>query len=146
MKRFLIFGAILGEILGLICFSLDILIWDYMGRPPVLIRQDWEDIHLIFLIILGLFAGLLYGSILSLIISLKALKEKAALIFIFTILVAVVFYTIADIISIKYLNIWAYYCVHGAVFIISLVIARIFSRPLLNKAGCINSKIIHLDE
>ena len=133
MKRFVVFGLLLGVALGIMSSSLDILIWSHMGRPEVLVRQGWEDIHIAFMVISGLFAGWLYGVILGQIISLEGLRANAAFLFLATMLVAAALYAAADFVSIRFLNTWAWLCAHVIVFLISLAIARFRSGPLQNK-------------
>jgi hypothetical protein len=141
MKIFLIFGAILGGILGFVSSTIDIFVWYYMGHPPFLIRQGYEDTHLILIIISGIFAGLFYGLILSKLISKKALWEKSGLISILTILIAMFFYSICDIISIKILYLWPNSCAHIVVFFISLLIAYLLSNHSREKDKCRSSNI-----
>jgi hypothetical protein len=130
MMRFIIFGMFLGGFLGFISSSLDIVIWNSMGRPDILIRPGWEEIGIVVMIISGIFVGLLYGLILNATIRPDDLKVNASFIFFITVFVALVIYTVADFFSIKLFNIWPWFCAHVIVFLISLAIASLRSRPI----------------
>lgn len=127
MKRFIVFGMFLGGFLGFISSSLDIVIWNSMGRPDVLIRPGWEEIGIIVMIISGMFVGLLYGLILNAIIGPEDLKANASFVFFVTVFIALVIYAAADFFSIKLFNIWPWLCAHVIVFLISLAVARLRS-------------------
>lgn len=139
MMRFMVFGMFLGGFLGFISSSLDIVIWNSMGRPDVLIRPGWEEIGIVVMIISGIFVGLLYGLILNATIRPENLKANASFIFLITVFVALVIYTAADFFSIKLFNIWPWFCAHVIVFLSSLAVARL--RPgLLRTAKMSGSK------
>lgn len=130
MNRFVVFGVLLGAALGIISSSLDIVIWISMERPAVLVRQGWEEVHVAFVVIPGLFAGWLYGMILSQTVNPEDLQANRSFVLLVTLLVGIALYTTADFISVKLLNLWPWLSAHVSVFLISLVIARLRSGPL----------------
>ncbi|MHC4166704.1 MAG: hypothetical protein ACYSWQ_07090 [Planctomycetota bacterium] len=125
---FVTFGILLGGALGVLGSSLEILVWISRGRPEILIRRGWEDIHIVFMVVSGLVAGLIYGIILPQIVRPQAFKANAAFIFLLSLIAGVVLYTLAAFVSITLNRPWPSFSANLAVFLVSLAIAHFLSR------------------
>jgi len=127
--RFLVFGVLLGGAVGIIGSSVQILVWISKGRPEILIRRGWEVLHIISMVMFGAGAGCLYGIILSWIISPESLRRRGVFIFLSTLLAGVVLYTLGAFASMRTNDISPSIWANLVVFVTSLGIARLLSRP-----------------
>lgn len=127
-KRFLAFGILLGIALGVLGSSIEILVWIWKGRPAVLIRRGWEDTHIAVMVVCGLLAGCLYGTILSQVIGPNGLRARGAFVFLLTLVAGIVFYGSGAFISIALDRVWPSLWANVAIFLTSLVVARVLSR------------------
>ncbi|MBN1804772.1 MAG: hypothetical protein JW837_05945 [Sedimentisphaerales bacterium] len=59
---FIFYGILLGACMGALSSSSSIILWFHFERPDFLIRPDWLEISIPFLIISGAFIGSIFGT------------------------------------------------------------------------------------
>ena len=59
---FIFYGILLGACMGVLSSSSSIILWFHFERPDFLIRPDWLEISIPFLIISGAFIGSIFGT------------------------------------------------------------------------------------
>ena len=117
-------GILLGFTLALVDNIVALKLFNCFGRPDFYFRPGWELGHTIAYAICGAIVGAVYGAILDGMAKEYDINIPISKIFLFTILISLVIYSVVNFIAFKYRFLLTTSIGHLSVFICGLVLVR----------------------
>jgi hypothetical protein len=123
-----IYGIFLGICLGLLSSIATLTLWNQFGRPDRIVRDGWEDIHVVFMMGCGGGVGVLYGVLLCKIKNRPRTYTMWLIAFVLTMIESSVVYFIGDYIEFGLIPGFSICLEHPIVFLLSLVTVALVGR------------------